>query len=262
MPDETTSSNPIPGRQTSAKRLLVLFDQIRNTSGPNLIVCLSKLFGFGTKTAPPGAWEAIQCQRIVGEMIENYQTELAGANLDDDEQILYGRCLLGITRALAPFNMALQKNEALGQVSPIDLNDLEHADRIFRKSVRESEISKNDLSTFVATIQQALTVLQSCDLPEHIKAFMIDQLLHLKQAVEQYQYRGVRGIEEALASYCGSLYMTRGEVATRLPKDEVQLFASILDKGQKLVNLANSAVSLWPQLTHGAESLGKVLGLL
>lgn len=226
---------------------------------PTIAGCLATLFGFD-KQHPPGAWEAIQSQAVVCQMITDYRRELASAPLDDDERKLYSRCLDGMTGALAPFNMGSDKGAVLNLMSAVDLNDLEHADSVLRKFVQETELAKSELAVFKATIEKALLVLQQCELPEKMKDFIAAQLLKVQHAVEQCRFRGMAGIEETLAAYSGSLLMAREEFA-RLPSEQMHKLMQVLEAGQKVVNLAKGTASLWPLLVQGAHVVATTLGL-
>ena len=243
---------------TSAKRLHTLLMQLYNWPGTNLSDGLVQFLKTSELDAPTG-WPEVRCQQIVAEMIESLRDELSRAHFDADEMKLYGSSLEPICKALTPARLWRPVAETWQIITPVVLNNLEHTDLILRKQVQETELAEANFETLLLAIKDAQTALFESSLPSELKRFLLGLLIKVQLAVTEYKFRGVEGVEEALAGFYGGLGMGRTQIAEHLDEPQKSKLASVLERGQQIVTLAHNVASFWPQLEAGAHNVQKFL---
>ncbi len=90
------------------------------------------------------------------------------------------------------------------------------------------------------SVNIALAALSESELPNEVKDFIASQLLNVKTAIAQYKYRGVRGLQEALAAYCGSIALSAETVDERITPATQSKLKRAIETGNSLVTLSDA----------------------
>ncbi len=261
MPEETGR----PANQsntTAANRILQLLLAIRKKEEAfyTLIPSLLEVPPPAGVTNSSGSWNAIRAQKLIAEMLDDYVRELADARLPETQQAMSLRCLVGVVEALSPANMNQQRTTSLQRIRDIDLVQLEFVDVLLREHVAEKELTTSDLSDLLQAVRKALGVLETLQLPLVLRDFCSSQLLGIETAIQQYKFRGMRGIEEALVAYMGSYDAGRLEASASVAPESKTTLKEVFEVGQTLVNLARGVAWLYPHAVHAAHEIPKLLG--
>lgn len=250
MPNDIASS---ASRTTAAKRLHRFLVAVQKQSGANLFAVVPDVLGISDAKSiskTNASWDSIQALRKIANMIDDVQRELDQAPFDEAQQRLYSKCLPGIIDALSPTNMFHGIAEAKAKISAVDLNQLENIDVSITAHIKEKQVEESQFFELVQAVDAALAVLDTCGIAEHLAVFIRSQLNKIKDAVADYTLRGMRPIEDALASYMGSYDAGGIEKSESVPEASKLTLKRVLDTGQTVVTWqeAPSGCTLTPYM--------------
>lgn len=220
---------------------------------------LSQVIDPPDKSTP--AWEAIQSQRLVADVLDDFRRELNDADITPEERDVYMRCLTGITAALSPANIVHAAPQAKLAITDVDLNSLEHIDVRLGASISELELDNDDFADLIKAVESALEAVKDSDLPKELKDFMCSQLLRVKSAIDQYRFRGIEGVTEAVAGFVGVMAIAEPQITAAMSKESRLSLKQVLDCSQSVIALAHGAAWVWPHLLIGAGIVAKALGV-
>ena len=262
MPDETTTE---PTYTTSAKRLFAVLTAMKSTPGNYFYTVVPLVLQVAPSSAiglTADTWRAIRAERLAAVMIEDFVREVKDSHLPQSQQDMSLVCLAGVVEAFSPLVMGTDINSARAKIRDIDLVQLQFVDVLLRDRIAEKEMTANDLADLTAAVELALSALNESSLPHALRDFITAQLLSIRIAIQQYQFRGMRGVEEALAGYMGSYAAGRVEESSEITDEEKLTLKSVLEKGQTIVNLARGAHWALPHLLALAHHVTKLRGQL
>jgi len=204
---------------------------------------------------------SIQSYGIVSEMIQDFEREITNSNMTSEEKALYLKCLPGICRALSPHNSIKGWEQTKAEITATDLLTLEHAEVILRRYIDEIELEASLFGEFYQAIDDALEILNEAGLPIELKDFIASQLLRVKQAVDQYKYRGMNGVHEALASYLGSLDMSAANIEKNVSAEGKTKLRNVLTMANSLFAAAHDVAWAWSHVLPVVEVIRGSLGI-
>lgn len=263
MQMSNSESNPGPSRNktNAARRLHVLLLDLRSREEATLFNILPAVLGVmrDEHDSYDGSRQAMRAFGFLDSMVVDVRREVLQANLEVDDPPFYLRCLPAIYKALSPATCTQAWKEVRkSAITDLDLSDLEHVDRILRRSVSEEQLETTEFGPLLSSIDQALAALKESPLPEPSKDFLLSRLLEIKNAVEQYKFRGMRGIQEAAAAYCGSLAINETIVESKVsPENRAKLF-EVLSRTNVLVSIARTAYGVWPHVAPLVQDVGRL----
>jgi hypothetical protein len=244
----------------SAKRLHDTLLRIRSTEGVNLFAVLPAALDI-TKTLnivdPPQM--AIEAFALMGAMLADVRREIEQSSMSSEDQDFYHQSFPGIYSALSPGYCIQAWSEGRKKFRDVNLTSLTHLDRVLRHHVREQKVEEADFKTLLTAVEQALGVLKSSQLPDQLADFIKHQLLRVQHAVNQYKYRGMPGVQEALAGYMGALGMAQPAINEKLDEHGKANLIEVLKTGNALITLAHGATWAWPHIVSLVESAAKLL---
>jgi hypothetical protein len=260
MSTTTTESSPERQRTSSAKRLAALCSTLRNSKGSNLFSILPMVLGLDAQSNPHR--NSLQAFALVEVMLEDVEREIKNCNLAQDELVFFNPILPEVSTAFSPYSCTRPWNEGRDKFTDALGVKLTSLDLMFGRHFIESELESRDFEELLGAIGSALDSLQELELPERLRDFIAAQLLRIKHAIEQYQFRGIFGVEEAIAAYCGGLVDVSQQVksgTTPEPSPSTwDRFMDVLTISNGVVTLATNVHKVWPdiaRLAHGTIHL-------
>lgn len=94
----------------------------------------------------------------------------------------------------------------------------------------------DEVNTFFRTISGLQDEVAESGLEDGLRLFLLDLIVAMKAAVEEYRLRGIDGVEEQLKLILGSL-MVKYEMKERIQKDAPAIWKGILDVSTILANV-------------------------
>jgi len=254
MANQSTNGNDRRrGNVNSAKRLHDLLTTLSRTDGPNLYTVLPTALGFNPINSPRAVMRAYG---VVERMFAEVEREVMASLMEAEEKVFYLQSLLGLTAAISPSNSVALWNDIRRQITPGDLTKLASADMTIRRYVAEQNLDEKQFEELLSSVEQALNALGELDLPNPLGDFLISQLVNIKIAVEQYRYRGIQGVQEALAGYMGGLAMVSPTLPERVSTEYKSKLLSVVTSGNAIITLARGAAWIWPHaVTLGHQAL-------
>lgn len=217
----------------------------------------------GLKSGDSGeqAWEAIQSQRVIADMIDDVRREVSEAPFNDQQRAFYLRDLTGLANALSPTHLGLPAAQAKQRITDVLKSRLEYLHMHLVGHVQETELSDDDVAPLLKAVQEALAVISQSELPEKLKDFVCKHLLNIKAAIEQYRFRGMVGVEEALAAYYGSLGIAHSAIDKGIDGNKKLKLTKVLETGKTLIDLAHSSSWIWPHALSAGQEIARLLGI-
>ena len=129
-----------------------------------------------------------------------------------------------------------------------------------RRSITEGMLSVADLRNLRSAVLDALESLKESSLPTDLKAFVSMHLVRIRTALDEYEYRGLVGLQEALAGYLGSLGLTSEQINTHADAPQKRKLSEVLSAANATITLAHGLAPLWPLLQTGASMITSLLG--
>ena len=108
-----------------------------------------------------------------------------------------------IRQALAQPSLQMQWLEFAGRFRSEDLTALQFVSMRLEQKGAETLISKEDLDNLFIEVSELLEMITNAEISFELKIFLLDGVRKLQDAIIGYKYRGIRGIEEAVAEIVG-----------------------------------------------------------
>jgi len=90
---------------------------------------------------------------------------------------------------------------------------------------------------------------------------MCSQLLRVKSAIDQYRFRGIEGVTEAVTCFVGIMAIAEPQITAAMSKESRLSLKQVLDCSQSVITLAHGAAWVWPHVLIGASIVAKALGV-
>lgn len=209
------------------------------------------------------SWELMRSIKMVTEMVADLRQEVDSTDLVDEDKQFYLRDLPNVTNIFAPGSLVRGWNDVIAAVTPQMIANFEHLDRVLNRRSQERDLSADDFGPFLAEIDGALIELGQLEIDVSLKELIASQLREIKLAIDEYRFRGVKGLQPAVAGYIGSLALAHAELAqaTTTPEGKIRLKAllDVCKTGADLLNTAKGVAWVWPHLVQGAQVLQHLL---
>ena len=233
--------------------------QLKRTQGVNAYRVIPQVLGIAaTPDMVELGWPYIAGVALIDKMAD-FSTEITRGTLSEEEQSYHSQCGPMVRNALAPVRMSQPWEQARATLNELLVSRLEGANVALKRSVREEMLQEADSQELRASISAALSTLFESTLSPDLKDFVMTHLLRINGALDQYHYRGVAGLREAVAGYLGSLSAGREEIQRHIPDTQKATLTDVLAKANKAIALAKGVAWAWPLLAAGWE---RIVGLL
>jgi len=257
---EENAGNSAREKVNAAKRLHALLVELRSMGGPNLLTLLPMTLGVTTESHQiEPTLAAMQSLGILAQMIFDVQLEISESRMDIEEHAHYMKFVPTVCTALSPVYFAHNWAEIRAKITDVDLTLIASLDLALRRHVQERKIEANEFDEILEAVNQALEVLNESELPSNVKDFISDQLIGVKVAIDRYKCRGVRGIQEAIAGYGGSLAMYKPVIQEKVSDQGKSRLMDVINFGNALFTLARGAAWAWPHLAATIEIIKPLL---
>jgi hypothetical protein len=205
-------------------------------------------------------WASIQAFTLFGLMISDFEREIAQSRIEPEDQVFYQQCLPGLCAAMSPLICHQPWKDNRLKITEVDITRLDNVDRLLRRYVDERELKIEEFGKLIASIEEALACVSDSELPNQLKDFIASQLISVRNAVDQYKYRGMVGIQQALSGYLGALGSATAAIEKSVNKEGKTKFMEVLQAGNALVTLAHGAAWAWPHIVLFGQAAAQLLG--
>jgi hypothetical protein len=145
------------------------------------------------------------------------------------------------------------------------LNALEFCSDRLQANSPEEVIEQDELGAIRMQVEELLTQLKDSDsIPRKLRLLLFDLLEAIRRSIDEYLFRGTRGLRKQLFLTFAQLEEHTGELQMHKDTKEVSGFFRVLSKFDQLTSaalkvkqLASAAAPYLPLLTHAGEHLGK-----
>lgn len=265
MPDSTNGTQPpvaAPRKRTnSANRILTLLTTLKAATGVNGYRVFPNAMKL--KASPELVelgWPFSECMAVISKMLADFEREVSASGLSDEEKLYHMECYPLVITAIAPVRMQVAWEQTKVAISDTIVTKLQGADIALRRSVTEQMLVETDLKELRATIREALDSLKESALPQELKNFIATQLIRVGTSLDEYDYRGLAGLQDALAGYLGSLAATKDQITEHTTIPQKRKLFDVLTVANGVMTLAHSIALEWPELHAGFNALAKLLG--
>lgn len=261
MSEADQQSTPSQRTDTSsAKRLHAFLSKLRTTNGSTLFEVLPTVLASSvTSHVRDVHWATIQALALVSKMISDVEQEVCNSPMTGEDAAFYLQFLPGVCSALSPVTAGQQWIEIRKKITDVDLTRIEHLDRVLRMYGTEREIETEEIEKAIAAVNAALDALENSSLARHVVDLISFHLLAVRISLEQYRFRGIVGVQEALAGYCGSVAMYSRTVEESADNKTKTKLMDVLNIGNSLVTMARGAAWAWPHLVALVDTLRPLL---
>ena len=264
MPAPFDSQDPLPlarQRTSTALRLHLLLRKLKTSDGQVLYRVLPKVLGVvATPEEIELGWPFAESTALIGKMLVDFGVEIDGTKMTVDEKTYHLQCRPAVTAALAPVRLSVPWQQVRDGIGEALISNLLSADVALRRYVTEQMLVQGDLQDLRASIQAALESLSASALPEELKAFISLHLVRIRTALDEYEFRGLPGLQDALAGYLGSIGASHELITQHATDPEKHKLADVLAVANSTVTLAHGMAWAWPMLHTGFNIVVGLLG--
>lgn len=181
-------------------------------------------------------WDCVAALSLVHKMLEDFTLEVDSSQLTNEERDYYLDCKRGVAGALSLVRITHPWDQYKIGIQDTLIVHLRSADVMLRRSVMEEMLAQADLSALREVIAEALSTVKNSNLPPELTSTIALHLIHIRTALDQYEYRGLLGLQEALVGYYGTIESNQQIITVSAPEAKSDL--------AKVLTTANSAIAL------------------
>ena len=201
---EQGNVNRLRAKMTSAGRMAAMLTDLRRANANSLYQAVPiTVLGCSANTVTAAI--ALEGFGLCQEMIDAFGREINSSHMQDDERNYCLRPLPNLTEKLFPASLNQVWGSYRDQFDNTLLEQLNGADMVLRRFVDELQLDKSDLDVFRESINDALQAASHLNVPTELRNFLLQQLMKVDGAVQQYRFRGYAGIRDAIAGYMTAL---------------------------------------------------------
>jgi hypothetical protein len=194
---------------------------------------------FGTKDV----WAAYDLLWRSNQLVSQYESDIKGSDYED--------LLIPPITPLRNFFSIHQINSSYGQMRNKITSDLiktlEFADRILAQTIREKELSPDDISEITESVNELERLVLNSDLPPELKRVLNEYVVLFRKALTDYQIIGIQAFKDACEGGFGK-YAVNSEIlnkpeaqeANKIVKKSLCSFAKVIGSEFKRWDTLNS----------------------
>ena len=204
-------------------------------------------------------WAYFEAAKLINKMFDDYAIELHRIDLDHDERMYLFEARNEIRGAIAPVRQTQTWTQMRDLIKEGSLSKLKSASFAIRRFKPEEMLASSDLRELNDAIKRAVIAVLDSSLPPDLNAYLFGCLVRMSQAIDNYEYRGLIGLQDSFATYIGAV----GTNVKTLEKEDPGLRQSLIEVAtvaNTVLSLATGVVGAWPHLISGVDHLIKLIG--
>lgn len=173
-------------------------------------------------------------------------------------QDLHLKPFVKLEEAFSRINVEAQwRSWKKNQLPDETLNDLEWCAESLKAVYPEGEIDREKLTELREDVEKLISEVRDADIPEDLKAVIIDGLEHVRRAIVEYDLRGVEGLQQALEQNLGTIVLHQDELTA--DESRWEIFEKWAGRLGMLKVVIDSALEAYEMVPSGGEEVIKGL---
>ncbi len=183
-------------------------------------------------------------------MAEEVAKLLGMSGNDGHEETFRTENLPSINQVFSPRNLDASWDDFKRRIFDRDLTALKYCSNSLLKYFEENVIPQSDLDKILEEVETLYKEVVASDLHNDLKRVVLQNLHNIKTAINDYNVRGVEGLEESLAIILGTAQIA-GDETTKTPtankaekSDTEKKNEDLVEKYAKLAELLTKVIAL------------------
>lgn len=166
-------------------------------------------------------------------LIPNVNTEIFLAPILDVERAIF---TIEFDSNTSKFRDELKKNNTM-QI-------LTFCSETLKQVIDEVSVNADDIDSLQGEVEALRENIIKSTLPPDLKKVFVEKLENILKAIIDIRIMGIDGLQKALESGAGALFLNKEEVDKNLDNEDVQGFVGVLRKINEMVNVAKNIKEL------------------